>query len=111
MKHAAVAVAILTLLAGCAATQTPADQASNWDICKYTMGGGQNAQVADAERQRRGLDCAPYYPAIQQQRQNEAQAMQYAARYFAPRPAAPPIPRPIQCRTVYSGNVANTYCD
>jgi hypothetical protein len=98
------------LLAGCA-TQIPADQASNWDVCRHMMGGGQYAVVAQQEAQRRGLDCAPYFPAIIQQRQAESAALQDAARYFAPRPMQlPPPPMQTNCTTRQVGNTLQTSC-
>lgn len=65
----------LALLAGCAATPQQMAQQSNWDVCRFTMG-GPHAQVAEYERQRRSLDCTPLYPAIaaQAQAQNAAVA-------------------------------------
>lgn len=98
------------LLTGCAVTQTDPRQVSNWDICAYTMGGGDNAVVAQTEARRRGLDCAPYYPAITAKRQAEADALNNAARYFAPRPAVPP-PFPRSCRSYRVGNQIQTDCD
>lgn len=80
-----LAVAALAL-AGCA-HEIPADQASNWQVCEQTMRSDVYGRRADAERARRGLDCAPYYQAILAQRQQQGRAMQDAAALF--RPASP----------------------
>lgn len=99
------------LVAGGCTTQTPTAQISNYGICEYTMGGGSNAQVAQAEATRRGLDCTAYYPAIAAQRANEAAALQNAARYFAP-PAAPArsFPRQANCTSRRVGDTVRTDC-
>lgn len=96
------------LSAGCATTQTDPRQVSNWDICAYTMNGGNDAAVAQAEANRRGLDCAPYYQAILARRQAQSQALQNAANYFAPRPA--PAPTMMNCSSYRIGNTVQTDC-
>jgi hypothetical protein len=107
MKLAIVAAGLV--LAGCAST--PAEQVSNWDICRYTMGGGDNARVAQREAQRRGLDCAPYYPAINAKLANENAAMNNFLRQINPPPPVIQPPRSVNCtsrRT--SNNTVQTDC-
>jgi hypothetical protein len=99
------------LVAGGCTTQTPPGQVSNYGICEYTMGGGNNALVAQAEATRRGLDCTAYYPAIAAQRARESAALENAARYFAPRPApVSPFPRQTNCTSRAVGNTVQTDC-
>ena len=97
------------LLTGCA---VPATQVSNFELCEYTMRGGNDAVVAQREATRRGLDCQPLYGAILQKRANQDAALNNAAQYFN-RPMQPiPMPAaPVHCRTVYNGNVAQTICN
>jgi hypothetical protein len=83
---------------------------SNWEICEYTMGGGNNAMVAQNEAHRRGLDCAPYYGAIAAKRSSEAAAMNQAAQYFLA-PRGPVLPRPINCQSYRVGNRIDTDCN
>lgn len=99
------------LVAGGCATQTPPGQVSNYGICEYTMGGGNNARIAQAEAARRGLDCTAYYPAIAAQRANEAAALNNAARFFAPRPApAMQFPQQTNCTSRRVGDTIRTDC-
>lgn len=106
-----IAIGLAALaLAGCAGPR-PAAEFSNIDICKYTMQGGQNATVAQAEANRRGLDCTRYYGAIQAQRNSEAAALQNAANYFnRPAPPMPLPPQPINCTSRRVGNTVQTDC-
>lgn len=103
-----IAVLLSALLAGCAATPEQMAQESNYTVCRFTMG-GPHARVAEYERQRRSLDCAPYYGAIAAKLQAESAATSNLQRAIAPPPRQRP-PKPVECRTVYSGNVANTQC-
>lgn len=101
------------LVAGGCATEIPPGQVSNYGICEYTMGGGNNARVAQAEAARRGLDCTAYYPAIAAQRANSAAAMNNAAQYFlAPRGPArvSQFPRQTNCTSRAVGNTIQTDC-
>jgi hypothetical protein len=101
-----IMIAAAVLLAGCAHRQP--SEVSNFDLCRYVMGGGQNGRIAEAEAARRGLDCAPYFPAIAAQRQSEAAALNQAAQYFAPRPA--PLPQSMNCTSYRVGNTVQTDC-
>lgn len=94
-------------LAGCAAP-IPADQVSNFDLCRYTMG-GPYARSAEVEAARRGLDCRPYYPAIQQQRANQNAATQQFIQSLQP-PRAPAPRPPVSCTSYRVGNTVQTDC-
>lgn len=96
------------LLAGC--ESMPASQASNWDICRYTMGGGNNAMVAQQEARRRGLDCTPYYPAINARIANENAAVNNFIRQMNPPVQPMPFPQPMNCTSNRMGNTVNTSC-
>ena len=98
-------------LAGCA-TSRPPEQVSHWDLCEYTMNGGNNAMIAQREAARRNLDCAPYYPMILAKRRGDAQALQDAAKYFNRRAQpAPAIVPPVSCRSYRVGNQVQTDCN
>jgi hypothetical protein len=106
MDHRLSIVALIALT-GCAAM--PPDQMaqkSHWDVCRFTMG-GPHSQVAEGERQRRGLDCGPYYPAIQQQQANQNAATQTFINSLQ-RPAAAPVRNCQSIRT--SANTVETRC-
>lgn len=97
-------------LAGCAGR--PPAQVSDWDLCDYTMNGGNDAMVAQREASRRNLDCAPYYPMILAKRRGDAQALQDAAKYFNRRAQpAPAISPPVSCRSYRVGNQVQTDCN
>ena len=101
-------LAILTaavMLAGCA---VPAAQVADFELCEYTMSGGNDAMVAQREARRRGLDCKPFYSAILQRRQAQSNALNNAAQYFN-RPSAP-IQRPLNCTSYRMGNSVETSC-
>lgn len=107
MKLAILAAA---MLAGCASTPQEMAQRSNYDVCRFTMG-GPHSQVAHHEAQRRGLDCAPYYPAINARMANENAAVGNFLRQINPpmQPIQPP--RSMNCtsrRT--SDNTVMTDC-
>jgi hypothetical protein len=92
-------------LVGCAATPEQMAQQSNWDVCRFTMGGPHSA-VADAERRSRGLDCSPLYPAIAAKIQAENAAMSNYLRSIQP----PPPPRSVHCNSYRIGNSVQTDC-
>jgi hypothetical protein len=72
--------------------------------------GGTLAPMAEAEANRRALNCLPYYQAIQQQRNRQADAMDQAARYFLA-PATTPMPRSsMSCNSYRMGNTIQTDC-
>jgi hypothetical protein len=99
------------LLAGCASMSTPEYVArqSNWDVCRFTMG-GPHARNAEVEAQRRGLDCRPYYGAIQQKNANDAAAIRSFQRAIAP-PAPVFVPSPsVNCTSHRAGNTVQTNC-
>lgn len=109
MQHRTLCIlAVGFALAGCV-TVTPQDMAqkSDWDVCRFTMG-GPFSQLAEYERNRRSLDCQPYYPAINARQANQNQAVDaYLRSINTPAPVLTP---PVTCRTVYMGNVARTVC-
>jgi hypothetical protein len=91
------------VLAGCASV--PAEQASNWDICRFTMG-GPNAAVAQREAHRRGLDWTPYYPAINAKLANENAATASFLRQINPPPPVIQPPRSVNCTSRRTSNNA-----
>jgi hypothetical protein len=105
-----VLLTLVAALAGCAApitvTTAQLSAASNWDACRYTTMGGTLAPMAQAEVNRRGVDCSPIYQAMTQQRANEAAALNNAAQYFN----RPPPPRPMNCTSTRWGNQVETTC-
>jgi hypothetical protein len=108
MQYRTVCLVTLGLLAGCA-SQVPAGSVSNIDLCTYTLyGNAQDKVVSEQEAQRRGLDCAPLYPAIIARRQQQGQALQNAADYFNRPPA--PAPRTTRCNSYQVGNTIQTDC-
>ena len=94
-------------IAGCAITPQQMAQQSNWDVCRFTMG-GPHSGVAQNEAGRRGLDCAPLYPAIAAKQQADAQALANFQRALnPPRPAYRP---PMNCNSYRLGNTIQTDC-
>jgi hypothetical protein len=104
MRYTLIAAA---MLAGCAATPQQMAQQSNWDVCRFTMG-GPHSQVAQNEASRRGLDCAPLYPAIAAKMQAENAAIANFQRSINPPPA--PLPRQTNCTSYRVGNTIQTDC-
>jgi hypothetical protein len=102
-------IGAMCALAGCA-SQTPANQASNWQVCEYMMDGGHNAQVAQAEARRRNLDCRSYFPAILSKRQAEAAEDAAAAQILRNMQPSPAMPSPTNCSTTIRGSRADTSC-
>jgi hypothetical protein len=100
--------AAVAALAGCAATPQQMAQQSNWDVCRFTMG-GPHSQVAEYERQRRGLDCTPYYPSIAAKLQAENAAVANYLRATQPPPAALP-PQQVNCTSRNVGGTVQTSC-
>lgn len=97
---------IPVLLAGCAATPQEMARQSNWDVCRFTMG-GPHSQVAQNEAARRRLDCAPMYPAIAAKLQAENAAIANFQRTLNP----PPVYRPtVNCTSYRAGNTVQTDC-
>jgi hypothetical protein len=102
-------VTLAAVLAGCAATPQQMAQQSNFDVCRFTMGGPHSA-VAQNEAARRGLDCTPLYPAIAAQMQAQNAATANMLRALQPRPA-PSFPQPISCSSYRLGNRVQTDCN
>jgi hypothetical protein len=103
-------LAILTaaaLLAGCAATPQQMAQQSNYDVCRFTMGGPHSA-VADAEARRRGLDCASMYGAISAQEGARNAATANFLRSINPPPRQQSAP--LNCTSYRMGNSIETSC-
>mgnify|MGYP000128416873 CR=1 FL=1 len=100
---AIVALSVFAL-AGCAGSPEYAASQSNWDVCRLTMG-GPHARYAEAEAVRRGLDCRPYYGAIQGQMANQNAAVQGYLRSMQP------TPQPTtNCTSYRAGNTIQTDC-
>lgn len=95
------------LLAGCAFTPQQMARQSNYDVCRFTMGGPHSA-VADAEARRRGLDCSSMYGAIAAQEQARNAATANFLRSINPPPR--PAPAPINCTSYRIGNTVQTDC-
>ena len=89
-----IVLVLAAALAGCAASPEQMARQSDIEVCRFTMGGSDKA-VADAEAQRRGLNCTAYYPAIVERIRAEKAAADYQ------RSIAPPQER--KCITVYRG--------
>ena len=106
MKFLPVLAAVV--LSGCAATPQEMAQQSNFDVCRFTMG-GPHSQIAHNEMQRRKLDCAPYYPAIAAQQANQNAALQNFINATQKPAAAPPRP-PVSCTSRRTGNTVQTDC-
>lgn len=101
------ALAVTLVLAGCAATPEQMAQQTNWDVCRFTMG-GPHKHVAEYERQRRGLDCTPLYPAIAARLQAESAAIANFQR--ALQPPQQPIRPMTSCTSYRVGNTVQTDC-
>jgi hypothetical protein len=97
------------LLAGCA-TPIPATQVSDISLCRYQWGGGQDAVVAQAEAQRRGLDCTPHFPAIAAQEQAREAAASAWFRSMATQNQRP-APQMRSCNSYRLGNTIQTDCN
>jgi len=100
MKLATVILA--AALVGCASPEYVARQ-SNWDVCRLSMG-GPHSRAAEAEAASRGLDCRPYYGAIQGQLQRESEAVQQYQRALNPQPA-------VTCQSTPWGLGTRTTCN
>lgn len=102
MTHRATLIASMAL-AGCAMSPQYMAQQSNWDVCRFTMG-GPHSVVAQQESARRGLDCRPYYGPITAQGQAQNAATQSFIQSTQP-------PQPLRCTsTAMGGGVTNTTC-
>lgn len=93
------------LVAGCAMTPQDMAQQSNYDVCRFSMG-GPHSRAADYEIQRRGLRCD--YGSIAAQESARSAAMMGLSRQLLT-PAAP-LPAPVTCDTVRLGNRLETTC-
>lgn len=93
------------LLAGCA---TNPQELSNYDVCRFTMG-GPHARAAEIEASRRGLNCPAMYGAItaQESARNAATA-NFVRQINPPAPAARP---PVNCTSYRAGNTIQTQCN
>jgi len=105
-KVAPISSAVFALaLSGCASlTPETAMTASDWDICKATMG-KRDAPIAQQEQRRRGLDCAPLYQAIVAEEQSRRQG---AAALLLMNGMN--RPRTTSCTSTAMGSVLNTTC-
>jgi hypothetical protein len=102
------AIAACLVLAGCATGPEYVASQSNYDVCRLTMG-GPHARNAEWEARMRGLDCQPYYPAIQAQEANRNAAMTNAIRALQPQPAPPS--RMLNCTSYRVGTTVQTTCN
>lgn len=112
----------LVLLTGCATPLSSPEYVaaqSNWDVCRLTMGGPHSA-AAEVEARKRGVDCAPMYPAIQaRMQQQNAAVIQYLQTQQ--RPLIPPMtfqpaplyqmPQQTHCQSYRLGNTIQTNCN
>lgn len=105
MMKAIFALSVIVLV-GCAGSPEYVASRSNWDVCRLSMG-GPHARYAEAEAARRGLDCRPYYGAIQGQLANENAAVQGLLRSNQP----PPRKAPTNCTSYRIGNTVQTDCN
>jgi starvation-inducible outer membrane lipoprotein len=96
------------VLAGCATAPPQMAHQSNWQVCEYMMG-SRYPHEAQQEAARRGLDCAPIFPAIAAQRQAENAATANFINSLN-RPAAPRPAPPVSCRSWRVGNQVQTTC-
>lgn len=92
-------------LSGCAASPQFMAQQSNWDVCRFTMG-GPHSGLAQSEAQRRGLNCASMYSAISAQNQAQTAATANLIRSMQP----PPAQQPLSCTSRQVGNNVQTDC-
>jgi hypothetical protein len=97
------------VLTGCAMTPQQMQSQSNWDVCRFTMG-GPHAGVAEAEMRYRQLDCSPMYPAIAAQQQNMNQAAQNYLRSTQQPAYQMQVPRQTSCTSYRIGNTVQTDC-
>jgi hypothetical protein len=106
-------ILFVVLLAGCSATPEQVAQAlpqmSNMEICKGVMiASGQKAAMAQGEASRRGLNCAQYFGAIQQQDANQNAAINNYLQSINP----PQTLRPtMNCRSYRVGSDVRTDCN
>lgn len=103
-----LAILSAAVLAGCAATPQQMAQQSNYDVCRFTMGGPHSA-VAEAEARRRGLDCSSMYGSIAAQEQARNAATANFLRSINPPPR--PMPAPLNCTSYRQGNTVQTLCN
>jgi hypothetical protein len=103
-----ILVLLPALLAACAVTPQDMAQRSNWDVCRFTMGGPWS-QTAQYEAQRRSLDCSPYYGPINAQMQRENAATSEYLQSLQRR--RPPPPQTINCQSYRVGNSVQTTCN
>jgi hypothetical protein len=88
---------VALLLTGCASPDYVATR-GDYDVCRLSMG-GPHAQLADAEARRRGLDCRPLYPVIQNRMAAESAAVQHLQQPT------------LTCQTIPWGMGTRTVCD
>jgi hypothetical protein len=100
-----IAILSALFLAGCANSPDYVARQSNYDVCRLTMG-GPHSRNAEAEAARRGVDCAPLYPAIQAREGARDAAVQNYLRSTQPAP----IPQPRSCTSYRVGNTVQTDC-
>jgi hypothetical protein len=93
-------------LAGCI-TMAPQEMArqSNYDVCRFTMG-GPHAAVADNEARRRNLDCSQMYGAITARERANNDAVNNYLRATRP----PPPAHPVNCTSYRVGTTVETTC-
>ncbi len=93
-------------LAGCI-TMAPHEMArqSNYDVCRFSMG-GPHAAVADGEARSRGLDCSQMYGAITARERANNDAVNNYLRATRP----PPPAHPVNCTSYRVGNQIETTC-
>jgi hypothetical protein len=94
----------VVLLAGCA---TNPQELSNYDVCRFTMG-GPHARAAEIEASRRGLNCPAMYSAIAARESARNAATANFIQQLNPPPSA--IRPPVNCTSYRRGNTVQTDC-
>lgn len=119
MKREVLAVFAALALAGCASQPRilPPEAAQGMSAVELCRGvatfGPVSAGVAQAEIQRRGVDCAPLMPMISAQdaARNAAALQTLQGQTFQPYQLPAPQQRnPVNCRTVRIGDTWQTDC-
>lgn len=114
MIRIAVFAAASLALAGCTYTPELMSRMDNLNVCRLAQSPLQ-AQVANAEAAHRGLDCSAYAQAVaEQERANNAMAIQMLGTmpiYTPPPPPAYQPPRAINCTSSRVGGTVFTNCN
>lgn len=102
-----LALSAVVLLSGCAVSPQEMARASDYEVCRMSMG-NVNGPAAHQEASRRGVDCRSYYGAILAREQAQNDAVNNYLRSIQPQQQQQ---RRVYCRSVRVGNQVNTVCD